>query len=245
MSNTDFEGPDDAELPEDVETPDEGVVEDGEEADDEVPATDQEEGGEEEVAQPRRSRANDTIRELRSRAQTEKERADRIEREVQDIRAQQQRAQQQPQISQEQEAERLALMTPEERSDYKVNKALEGHRREMAATQFRMEDNADKLAFQAKAAADKVYAKYAQKVEDQRIALLRQGQVIPREELFYWMLGKDALAARTKAGAKQARTGQENIRRQTTQVANGRADTQTNRRQVSDSPRKRLEGVSI
>lgn len=248
MSNTDFEEP------AGEETFEVGLhAEDGEEGSDQTNAEDTgdeqalatEEGGQEEVAQPRRrNSANDTIRELRSRAQQTETRAAALEREIMEIKAAQQARQ--SQVDPEREAERLAMMTPEERSEYKLNKTVAELRREQALTNFRNEDRSDKALYDAKATADKVYAKYADRVEEQRLKYMReQGTVIPREELLKWIVGQEVLANRGKKAAQQTRQGQRNIQRNTAPLANGRGNQQANRRGAADSPAKRLEGVLI
>ena len=190
MSNTDFEAPD-GEAPSsseeylldptDPSTEAEGQNV-GPDAGDEG-HEDAQAGGSEEVA-PRRNRANDTIRELRSRAQEERTHRERLEREIMEIRAAQQAARQQP--TPEQEAERLAMMNPEERSEYKMNKALAEIRREQALTNFQNQDRSDKALFDAKALNDKVFQRYAAKVESERVRYMRElNMVIPREQPCY------------------------------------------------------------
>lgn len=231
MSNTDFEdapgGENSEELVLDAERP-------GEEADHEDSSQDTGnaedahlEGGQQEEVR-RGGRANEAIRELRARAQEERAHRERIEREFMEFRAAQQARQQQP--SPEQEAERLALMSPEERADYKLNKALNEIQRQNAMSQFQTADRSDKALYDAKATTDKVYAKYAEKVETERQRQMRENNmVIPREELLKWIVGQDVLQNRGKKVAAAARRGQDNIRRQTASVVNGRGNTPANR----------------
>lgn len=243
MSNTDFEenvdaGPSDDVLDSaaDIETE---VDATSEAEDEEVDA----QGGEEEVA-PRRNRANETIRELRARAQEERAHRERLDRELMELRAAQQAQQQR--ADPDREAERLALMTPDERADYKLNNALNQIRRENALTSFKNEDQSDKARFEAKAVTDKVYAKYADRVEQERLKYMReQNTVIPREELLKWIVGQDVLQNRGRLAAKQGKQGKQNIQRQQAPLANGRGNAQANRRGAADSPAKRLEGVLI
>jgi hypothetical protein len=245
MSNTDFEEPAGEE--------DLGLhAEDGEGIDNQNDAQDagdeqadaSEEGGQEEVAPRRRNSANDTIRELRTRAQQTETRAAQLEREIMEIKAANQARQ--TQMDPEREAERLALMTPEERSEYKLNKTVSALQREQAVINFRNEDRSDKALFDAKAVADRVYAKYADKVEQERLRYMReQNTVIPREELLKWIVGQEVLANRGKKAAQQTRRGQQNIQRQTAPMANGRGNQQANRRGAADTPAKRLEGIQI
>ncbi len=248
MSNTDFEDAPDGEVAgeelvlDPVETAANGQGED--DAQDAGDAGEgQDDGGQEEVA-PRRNRANETIRELRARAQENEERVRTFERELMEIKAERQARQQQEDPNRE--AERLALMTPEERADYKLNNVVNALRREQALTAFKVQDESDKARFDAKAAADKVYAKYADRVEQARLKYMReQNTVIPREELLKHMVGEDVLKNRGRNTAKATQQGRQNIQRQQAPLANGKGNTQANRRGAQDTPAKRLEGVQI
>src|SRR5258708_6168663 len=121
MSNTDFEDAPNGETAEELVL---DTTDTGKEAGHETDATDsgdaevnaQPEGGQEEVRRP--SRRDARIQTLLEAGKVERERSERLEREIMEIKAAQQAARQQP--SPEQETERLAMMTPEERSEYKL-----------------------------------------------------------------------------------------------------------------------------
>jgi hypothetical protein len=219
----------------------EGSTEDAQGEKDEVDGTG--EGEEQEVVPARRNSARETIRTLRQRAQEAEDRAARIEREVQEARAAAQRAQ--PKESREDREARLALMDPEQRSEFRLNEALEQNRRDMALMQFQMQDTADRTSFEAKAATDKLYAKWAPKVEAELADLRRQGQNVSREQLFAYLVGKSALEGRGKTSPKQAREGQRRVKAATSRPTNGRGDVGADRRRSGDSPAKRLEGIEI
>ncbi len=251
MSNTDFEDAGNGEAAEELVL---DTAEDRTESVDQVDAEDAgdeqagsaEEGEGQEVRRP--SRRDARIQTLLERAETEKQHRERIERELMEFKAEQQARQRQ--VSPEQEQERLALMTPDERADYKLNKALTDLRREQALSNFRNEDMADKARFDAKATSDKVYAKYADRVEQARLKYMReQNTVIPREELLKHMVGEDVLKSRGKTAAKQVAKGRENIQRQQAPLANGRGNAQADRRSAQgNTPQARaarLANVSI
>lgn len=238
IPEADIEGPDD--LDDEVEiddTGDEELEPDGGEdlADDD---------GQDEVDEPRRpSRREARIQTLAEETRAARERADRLEAEIHEIR-QREYSRSRSEETEAQRAERLALMTPEERSEYRLAEAMELNRRQLAEMQFRMEDQSDKRTFDAQATIDPLYAKWAPTVEAELQKLRMQGQNIDRERLFQYLVGKSVLEARrSKSGA--ARKGQESIRRQQAPAGRSRADTPAQRRQVADSPAKRLEGVQI
>jgi hypothetical protein len=165
-----------------------------------------------------------------------------------EIKAERQARQQQ--LDPAQEAERLALMTPDERADYKLNRAVYDLRREQALMAFRNEDRNDKLQYDSRAQTDKIYAKYAARVEDARLKYMRENNtVIPREELLRHMVGSDVLKNRGKNVSRQQRNGQDNISRQQAPQGNGRGNTPADRRSAQGNTQearaRRLAGVSI
>ncbi len=243
MSNTDFEEPDggapgEAE-PESVEPADEG----GEGAGETELAAEEGDEYEQDVEEQPRSRATTRVQTALQQARDAQERADRLARELQEEREARLRVTTQGE-SPQQIAERLALLTPEERSEYKLNQAVAEMQRERALDQFKLQDVADKMAYDAKALSDKEYARLAPKVEQARVEYMRQGSVVPREALLKYLVGEEVLAARSKTGA-QRRAGQANVARQTVQPANGRTDVRGDRRAAASTPAKRLEGVII
>lgn len=252
MSNTDF---DDADLGDDLldgaeveeETPDVEAAEDADEGDEDLVDT-VEDGEDDEVDEsPRRSRRDARIETLRARAEEERQERirdrERFERELSELRAQQQ-VRDRAQETEAQRAERLALMTPEERSQALLGEAMETNRRELAMVTFKMEDQADKRAFDALATVDPLYAKFAPKVEEELRKLRLAGQNIDRERLFKYLVGEHVLGARKTRPSQEQRRGSERVRRQQAPAVRTRADV-VDRRQPSDSPAKRLEGVLI
>lgn len=190
------------------------------------------------------SRANSRIRTLADELRAERERGAQRDRELAELRAAQGQRQQPRETREEREA-RLALMSPEERSEYRLNEALELNNRRMAEMQFSMQDTADRSAFQARAATDKLVAKYAPQVESELAKLRSQGQNVGREQLFTYLVGQAALAARGKSTEKAQKDGQTRIRRQTTRPLNGKGDTASARGRTSDSLERRLENIDI
>ena len=247
MSNTDFEDAPNGEAAGEELVLD--PIEDSADGQDQVDAQDagdagegQDGDGQEEVRRP--SRRDARIQTLLTRAEENEKRARDFERELMEIKAREQARMQQEDPNRE--AERLALMTPEERADYKLNNALNQIRREQALTAFKVQDETDKARFEAKAANDKIYAKYAERVEQARLKYMReQNTVIPREELLKHMVGDDVLRNRGKTVGRQTAQGKANIQRQQAPVANGKGNAQANRRGAQDTPAKRLEGVAI
>ncbi len=246
MSNTDFEEPDDGqqvdELPADVEeSGDEGA--EAVEADAEGADAQDDEGAVEAVAQPARrpSRSEARIQSLRSGLEAERQNRERLERELADVRQQVSRPKQE---SPEEEAARLALMTPEERVDYKLAKAERANAQNAQMMQFQMAEATDKAAFQGMSRVDPLVARYATQVEQELTRIRARGLNLPREEILHNILGREALAKRSKTGAVKA-AGARTVRRQTTAPGSGKADVAADRGRSADTPAKRLEGVQI
>lgn len=174
---------------------------------------------------------------------SEKERNDRLERQLEEFRTTRNQPQQR-QESPEEESARLALMSPEERSDYKLNRAEQRFAAMQQQTQFLAMETADKAAFEAKASVDPVWAKRKDAVEKILSELRSKGQNVPRQVLMELVVGREALAAIGKKNAQKEK-GAANLRRETTAPLNGKGDQTPARRRAGDTPAKRLDGVSI
>lgn len=191
----------------------------------------------------RPSRREARIAALVEAQRSEKERNDRLERQLEELRT----SRNQPQARQEspeEENARMALMAPEERSEYRLNKALRQVDAITRQSEFRSQEISDKAAFDAKCSIDPVYKRLAPKVEETLKELRAAGQNVPRQVLYYLELGKAADAARGKANGQKDK-GAANLRRETTAPLNGKGDQAPARRRAGDSPASRLKDVQI
>jgi hypothetical protein len=177
-------------------------------------------------------------------ARRERERAERAERELQELRQQRQESRETP----EQEAARLALMLPEDRMEYRLNKATQGFQQTARALELRAADASDRASFTAQYAAKPSFAKYADRVEATLQTARQRGGNPDRETVLKYLLGEDAMKNMDKAKETQRRQGQQNIQRQTTRASSGRGDIQPQRRGALTDAQKRaqrLEGVNL
>jgi hypothetical protein len=153
-----------------------------------------------------------------------------------------------PQIQQEspeQRATRLALMSPEERIREELRESTVQHQRDMRLMQFQLAESSDKASFEAKAANDPRYRKWAPRVEQELANLRARNQNVNREDLFYYLWGKASFAA-DKDIDKQRNAAASRVRKATTRPANTRSDSApAARTRQSQSLEKRLENVSI
>jgi len=197
------------------------------------------EGGEREerVAARPSSRGERRIGALAERAKLLQEDNDRLRR------AQQAPREVDPRI----EAERLALMTTEERTQYRLDQSERRHIQREQAFEFRMADMADKSTFAAKAATDPIYKKYETKVETELQRLRGMGQNVGREALMKYFIGEAALTARSSGNNRQERrAAASRVRKAQASPAGARSDTASgDRRGSNDTVAKRLEGVNI
>lgn len=247
----------DLELDDEIETGGEGEDDEGvendldESSEDGGEAESDEDGGEaEEVGQkPKKalSRGEKRIQALRKETQDRdkehKATTSRLEKEIERLRDQRLQPQMSREEAEQRERELLAVMTPEERSERRLEKAME----EMRSTAQRMSvqnaDALDQAQYNAKAAADPRYRKYESEVTQRVQELRNQGQYVTREAVLKFIIGEKVLAKQASA-EKQRSDGKKRIARQTSKTLNGRGDVGSNRGKDL-SLAKRLENVQI
>lgn len=202
--------------------------------------------GEEGLAeQPRQSRASKAVVEAKRIAREAAAEAAALKREIAELRQQRQAPQGE---SREQEEARLSLMSVEERVDYKLAKATKEHERQMAMVQLQSADLADKAAYEAKAAYEPRYKKYAAEVEKLLLAERQAGRNFPRDTILKFVLGERVMNAKPVVD-KQRRDAQARVNRQRTSSEAGRSDRAATRGRGNGNSlediERRLEGVYI
>jgi hypothetical protein len=155
----------------------------------------------------------------------------------------------QPQAQQEETEEqfqaRTAHLMPDERMEQRQLRSERRFARQLAFTEFRSQDMADKASFDAKATIDTRYQRYAAEVETKRNELLAQGMVTPREAILKFLIGEKVLTAQKNEG--QRNQAARNVRRQQAKPTGGRSDVQPTRGRVSEAEarRRRLEDAEL
>jgi hypothetical protein len=191
------------------------------------------------VAAKGRKTLQDKFREERARARAERERNDRIEKELNDLRAERQR--EKAREDAQSEADRLALMLPEERVQYELNKMRDETRRHNEMLAFKQADDSDRMKFEQRAAADPIIAKRAQRVEQELMNLRKNvGINAKREDVLALIIGREVLER--KSAPKK--TVQKTVARGKP-PASGRGDAASARRQSASTAEKRLANVAI
>jgi hypothetical protein len=189
--------------------------------------------------------AEPSIHELREQIRASTEAAQRLQREVEDLRrAAPQRtppsaapAQDLDSRLTEQEDQRLASpdITPLERWQIESNRSIrraaiesKASREQVNATVAQLRDAQDKGLYEARAAADKIYKRYAERVEQRLMEMRRNGGDAPREVILRYLVGEDIMSGKMKRKVSPNAPGE------STELAPAR--TPTNAR--SDVPRK-------
>lgn len=231
-----------------------GDEEDVSDAGDEGEGQDADEGGgedegAEEAEQGRRrdgvlksKRGESSLQRISRQAQESTARADRLEREMAEMRAERQR-QQVPAESPDQEAARLALMDPEQRSEYRLTKALARQEQQNNTLRFQMLDSSDKSAFASLCADKPLYKRFAAQVETKLADLRRQGQNVDREALAKYLIGEEVANRGPKVLQRQREQGKRNVDRQRAGSSATRSDQV--RERAKQTAYERLKDVVI
>jgi hypothetical protein len=221
---------------EEIETPegDEAEAEEGDEAEDE-PSPDEGDGEEAPpvAAQKPRSAATIAVQEAKRAAKEAKAEAENARREANELRQAMQGRQTEEQ--RRIEAERIALMPPEEKTDYLLRKQEQEFDGRFRGLEFRMQDNADRVAFEALCARNPAFEAVREDVERQLVETRRGGGNVAREVAATYFIGKRALERAQKGSkTKQAAKGSQRVAAAGAKPAGGRSDVRGGERRGGD-----------
>jgi hypothetical protein len=197
----------------------------------------------------RPSRASSAVARAKEAAKQATERAAAFEKELQELR----RERQQPALPQEESDQefqaRMSLLTVEERVEAKLDRAQKRHERELNMLRVQSADQADRAAYQAKAATNPRYAKYETEVEKLLLEERRQGRNFPRELILRAVIGDKVLSNKANV-SKQRSAAQRNVERQRGTPPEGRSDRNATRSRVGQGGgladlERRLDGRTI
>lgn len=198
------------------------------------------------------SRATRRVQEALREAREAKERAQLLERELENARRERQQPQQQPQEeSDEAFFARVSLLEPMQQVDAKLARAEKRHQRELFISNLRSADALDKADYNAKAAGNPRYKKYAAEVERILAEERQAGRWnTTRETIYYYVLGKAADQVDPKRKQKQRDDAQERVSRQQARDSGGRSDVSASRQRTGQGNtladlERRLEGKFI
>lgn len=189
------------------------------------------------------SRGQSRIQRLANERAEHKARADRLEQELAEARRSQwQRDNQQTEA---QERERLALMTPEERADYRISQIERKFSSERHADRMAHQSAMDKVSYDAKASTNPVYAKFADEVEARFQQQMQQGRPVEREIILRLLLGERALSGAAAGNGAARRQGRSRVESQRVAAGSGKGDAASARGKAGETPESRLKDVFI
>lgn len=209
---------------------------DADEPQDDEPDAESDELEPDPAPQARGRGASETIRELRRRSQEAERRAQELEARI----AERERAQSADQVRQREE-ERLAMMSPEERLEYRVNQRL-------AQIEINSWDARDQVAFEALANGNQAVASLRDEVEATFRQRLQAGQPVDRKTIAAFLIGQKALSAQPRAARKGAKATEVGRAKNTTRATSGRGDvprSETRSTNEAEARRRRLENTPI
>ncbi len=235
--------------PDSPDTPDEEEAEVNDDVEGDAEAS-EEDGGPDEEAPPAKSRASDRVRSLANERKAAAERAERAEAENARLRSQmeavqRQMAGQKSEADLRAEAELLATMDPVQRVQYESDKKIENLQREIQNVRMATADNNDKAQFLSKVATDPIRAKYVEKVETALAEMRAKGVNAPRDDIYYYMLGKSFAQSKAKGGNKTADKVAATKRVSAVQGKSASARSDTQRTARGKSLEDRLENVVL
>ena len=195
------------------------------------------------VREPSRAqRRVETATRIASQAKAEAEAA---RRELAELRAAQQGRQTQEQ--QQLERERVALMSPEERTEFRLEQLEKRLAQERQQDRFIAQDAQDRVTFRAMCAENPAYKAVAGDVEAQLEEARRVGSNLPRETIATYLIGKRAIERANRAAPKQKREGAARVQRETVRAPGGGNNVRAGTARTSDAAAraKRLENMDI
>jgi len=93
-----------------------------------------------------------------------------------------------------------------ERWQIQANRTLRATQAEARQAMFQAQDMSDRTRFESKIASEPRRAKYTERVEEEVRKAQSRGQMASREDVYYWMLGKDIADGKLKPKAKASPT---------------------------------------
>lgn len=149
-----------------------------------------------------------------------------------------------PEFVREEERLRNPELSDIERWQINANRTLRATQQQAQQALFQAQDMADRTRFESKVSSDPRRAKYTDRVETEIQKARSQGNMqASREDVYYWMLGKDIADGKLKSKPKASAAP--NVNRG--KPAGVRSDVQGRGRPSSDRDklRSRLENMNI
>jgi len=205
------------------------------------------EGFEEEISSQRTelsSRRNSRIRNLNRRLQESNRRNEELERRMNAL--EQRPSPQQEQQTRESEEARMAMMSPEERMNYTLDRGMHRFNYMVQQAQATQIENNDRSHFQNIASNDRLARRFAPQVEELFTTLKNAGRMTAREVIYKYLVGEAAVkAANGGQNRSKRRQAEREINRNRPSSGSGRSDVSNERRRGAQTLEQRLEGKLI
>ena len=163
------------------------------------------EGSPQEGAAPEhetQSRGRDRFRQLSSERNAAREDAQRARQELEEFKRQQWQRQQQ--LDEQQDQQRLALMTPEERADYRYTQFERRATQREQQHSMQMAAQMDKASYDAAAASNPVYRRMSAEVERKFQEQMAVGRPTDRVTILKYLIGESALNGAANQAPRRA-----------------------------------------
>lgn len=242
--------PDEVEDAENAEVQDDDFVDDGAD-DDEGDAPDEgQEEDEVEVAPPRAgSRKQNTVAALRLRAQTAETGLTQLQQQFADL----QRRINQPAApdpaaiarAEAEEIERVSLLPVHEQARYWTQKSEQRIAAALQQFTFGNHDQNDRTAFNAMCAGNATMRRLQPQVEQLLGAMRQQGSNQTRENIAYYLIGREAVERARNGGKRAAPAQSRRLVSQTVRPASGRGDVARSNGAGGNSDERLLRSITI
>lgn len=153
-------------------------------------------------AEPQRGRANTRIRAQQAELQATRAREQDLRSQLDAVERERQAAQTAAQAAQHQQY--LAGLDPDERAGAVLEQRFQTMQQQLQRQQWEIQEQNDRSTFRAQQDTNPLVAKYADRVEQQLLAMRKAGNTAPRESVFYYLVGQD-MAKKTPAAVAKAR----------------------------------------
>jgi hypothetical protein len=208
---------------------------DGEEDDGEPPSRSP---GEPE-AEPRGSAR---FQRLANDARTAREEAGRARQELEEFKRQQWQREQQ--IQEREDRDRVALMTPDERADYRITRFEQAQRQRDSQRDIHMQAQLDKSTYDNQAAINPVYKRMQAQVEQTFQEQMRQGKPTDRRTILAYLIGLQALDGAANSGPAK-RGARKRVENQTVKPSRPAGDQAATSSRKLSTAEDRLKDVLI
>jgi hypothetical protein len=179
---------------------------------------------------------------LANDARSAREAADRARQELEEFKRQQWQREQQ--IQEREDRDRVALMTPDERADYRITRFEQAQRQRDSQRDIQVMAQLDKSTYDSQAAINPVYRRMQAQVEQTFQEQMRQGKPTDRRTILAYLIGLQALDGAANSGPAK-RGARKRVENQTVKPSRPAGDqTATSSRKLSTAE-DRLKDVLI